>query len=314
MKNVCSWITCLWFRSLERMLPVRVLTALLWPFAALRAAQDVWFRPDLFESFDRLPVALRPSPIRSGTRMLHWKSRLHMRVSQFMCIWPDRLNRPGWTKRFQLNGIEHIDQLLREGHAVILAGLHLGPIKCIPHILRARQMQAATLANMPGLPVYQNWVYCLSDEAYGLHGVPRRLRTEQLREVVEFLKPGRVLYMAIDGVFGKRMVIEEQGVQFDMSTGFMRIAQRSAARIVPCAITTDGPLRFTIHFGTAIPMELLVQDAGHRDAGRLVLRQLLPWATESSHQFCTGHLRDYHAPQSITQPLWQSASMKEWAH
>lgn len=308
MKSAIHWTKCHLLRGLERLLPVPVLTAILWPFAAIPAVRAVIFHPSVFCSFAHLPEALRPQRKNLADLWRLWRARTNLRLSLRMCYWPDRLAKKGWQRCCRWDGIDRVDEVVRAGHAVILAGFHIGPYRCLPHFLRARGMPAATMANIPVLRVFQQWVYGLSDAAFGLRGVPRRLPTSQLREVIEFLRPGRILFVAVDGVFGNRIAVTTDGVQFQMATGFLRLADRTSARIIPCLIETDGPLQFVIHFGTAIPQSLIHDPAQHEEAGRQVLQQLMPLIKRCSHQFCIGNLQNYHQ-HTMPEPLWQAEEL-----
>jgi hypothetical protein len=160
------------------------------------------------------------------------------------------------------------------------------------------------LANLPPFPSHQPWLDSLGDAANSLDGIPRRFGTRQLREALAFLAAGNILYVAVDGVEGRRMSITETGVGLRMSTGFLRLAAKSSACVVPCHITATAPLRFAVEFGEVIPHHLIADPGNHGEAGRRILAQLLPILHSDPFQYWPSHLREYHDNPATPKPLW----------
>jgi hypothetical protein len=153
-------------------------------------------------------------------------------------------------------------------------------------------------------PSHQPWLDSLGDAANSLDGIPRRFGTRQLREALAFLAAGNILYVAVDGVEGRRMRITETGVGFRMSTGFLRLAAKSSACVVPCHITATAPLRFAVEFGEVIPHHLIADPGNHGEAGRRILAQLLPILRSDPFQYWPSHLREYYDNPATPKPLW----------
>jgi lauroyl/myristoyl acyltransferase len=253
-----------WLRWLEGWLPPTALGLLLWPVAAV-AATRAFFDARCLAGFEGLPPSLRGRSTRSTWpwRLWYWCTQANLQV--FLRLWPDRLRTRRWQARCHWVGRERLKRCLRTGQPVILAFAHFGPIHVLTHWLRASGIPAAILVQAPAHrgPV-RHRLARLADEANGLCDVPQILTTANLRQVVEFLKPRRLLLMAVDVNRGRESTVRGDDFCMRMATGPVRLAARVNAAVLPCVIRGEGLFRFTIELGPPVPAEWL---ADPRQAG-----------------------------------------------
>ena len=188
-----------WLRWLECRLPPQILAVLLWPGAAAAAAWAILREPGSVACFDQLPLVLRGKAARSTWPWLVWRWRTRANLQVFLRLWPDRLRAPRWQRRCRWLGREHLEQCLAEGRPVILAFPHFGPVPVLTYWLRAQGLAAAILVQPPvHRGPFRRHLVRLADEANGLKDVPVILSTGEIRRLRQFLKPCRLLLMAVD--------------------------------------------------------------------------------------------------------------------
>ena len=197
-----------------------------------------------------------------------------------------RLGSPYWQKRFQVVG-SLPDALPEWGQRpVILTFLHTGTYTVIPAFLRSRCLATAMLIG--GLPPWLESAYYRKimedgDRSYGLVGVPHTFhRRKELREMIRFLQPGRVLVTALEGgrLSPETDRYEVDGYPFHAKKGACRIAAQTNAVVIPVSARRTDVCRFEIRFGKPLPDELL-QKEDHAEATQYLISQLWPGIKEN---------------------------------
>lgn len=269
-------IICRSLRAAELFLPVCCLQLLLWPAAAFRAGCELFRGIATLRRFERLPASLRPCLSRPAWVRRLWRERARLHLTKLLCLWPNRLEQPRWKDRCHWIGLQHFEQLREQGHPIILAVLHFGPLIVLHYGLRSRGIPLATLFQWSSPPPQLRYLDRINDPAGRNDGLPHFFRLAKLREVYHFLKSGRVLMMAVDGRRGHHFLLNGNGFRIAMSTGMRRIAIRTGAIIIPCSITAERHMGFTVRFGAAVFPELVQDHSRHREACEHLLREFLP--------------------------------------
>src|SRR5262245_19057942 len=88
---------CRCFRTLDRVLPVRVIGLMFWPMVAFKSVCELTFATPTLRQFDRLPNALRPRLSRPEWIAYLWRERMRVNLTRLLCLWPDRLHRGRWV-------------------------------------------------------------------------------------------------------------------------------------------------------------------------------------------------------------------------
>jgi lauroyl/myristoyl acyltransferase len=176
-----------------------------------------------------------------------------------------RLGLPYWQKRFHVQGTPPWELAEWGVRPVVVAFLHTGAFTLIPFWIRSRGIPAAFV--MGGLPfmadnqAFQN-MRCAGDHRYGVDGVPLTFqrRGPAVRDAFRFLRPGRILAMALDGgrISHELDLYDVGGFPFYAKQGACRIAAQTNAIVVPMAISCSSKSpEFEVRFGAPVPDELL---------------------------------------------------------
>lgn len=214
-------------RMLERTCAPGVLSVLLWPAAAWRAARELRWRGPL-------PAAFLPATPRAR-RWTLWRQRVHLHLAQLMVLWPDRLGTARWQRRCDLAGIDAIRDAARRT-PVVLVTLHFGPFALLKYCLRASGLPVAALVGRDDemRPQYRRRLDTLSDRASGLSASPHLFDLSQIKAALRFVDEGGMLLMAIDGVHGHKTTVRHDDYALRLATGPVRIAARTGAVLIPC--------------------------------------------------------------------------------
>jgi lauroyl/myristoyl acyltransferase len=256
-------------RKLERRLPPDVLYRTLRPVASVRAALRLPFhrrRPPL-----PLPGCFGPDrqvPMGKLRRRTHY-------LNQALEFFPDRLAAPEWNSRCRINGLEQVRQARRRGKPVLLAFCHFGPYVLLRFWLRAGGIPAAALVQ--GNRASRPMVRRLTDRLSPFPDVPTAIYQDDLPRVIQFIKSGHPLLMALDRDTGKQIEVPvQEGWSFRMATGAIRLAASHEAELIPCAIIDEGGWHFRIELGRPVPRELLTGPHAWLPAGKHLLDHLFP--------------------------------------
>src|SRR5580704_4450330 len=148
-----------------------------------------------------------------------WRRRCWLNLTKCLEAWPDRLHEPRWQKRCRLDGFERFERIWGTGRAVVLVGLHFGPVSVFYHWLRARRLPAAALVgrNLRGPLTYRRCLGRMADRIHGLEGVSRAFEMSQLHEAVEFLRSPGVLITSADGDKGRQLLAQGEDYELSLS-------------------------------------------------------------------------------------------------
>jgi len=279
-------LACRCIRTLEQVLPVRVIWILCWPVAAFQAACQLTFATPTIRQFDRLPFVLRPRLSRPSWVAYLWRERTRVNLARMLCFWPDRLRRGRWTDHCHCVGLERLEHEHARGRPVALALPHIGPLVLVCHWLRARDLPAAVLRKRASArrPLYWKYIDRLSG-AGGRSNRPAGFDLTELRRAFEHLRAGRILAMAVEGRHAQHLRLSGEGFTFDMATGILRLAAATGAVVMPCLITAGPRMSFTVHLGEPVPDELVVDADRHRAACDHLLREFLAVVGRHPGQF-----------------------------
>jgi lauroyl/myristoyl acyltransferase len=276
MRESCILLACRFFRALERVLPVPVISLLCWPVAAAQAACQLTFVTPTVRQFDRLPRALRPPLSRAAWVAYLWRECTRINLARLLCLWPERLCRGRWAERCRSVGLERLKQAQASGRPVALAFLHFGPMILLCHWLRAQNLPAAALRTRPSAerPLYWKYIDRLSAPSHApdLQSVIGRA---ELRRAKAHLRAGRILAITVEGRHERHLRLVRDGFAFDMATGILRLAAATGAVVMPCLLTAGPRMSFTAHFGDPVPDELVVDTNRHPAACEHLLREFL---------------------------------------
>lgn len=272
-------------RGLDRILPVPLLYGALFPIAFVRAFLHRLLKGRRTKSL--------PGCFRRSQSVSPFLPRLPVYLNRSLEFLPGSLARPKWRARCPIEGLEPIQQAVREKRRVLLAFLHFSLYGQLRNWLRAA-----------GLPV-ATFVGAVSRERSGLKrrkdrwalfpDIPTAFHSDQLAEALRFLRAGNPLLIALDGIRGKSFEIPAcDGWTFQMATGPLRIAANHNAEIYPCVLTAEGTWRFRIRIGEPVPKHLL-EPGKEVEAGTHLLRQMLPEIERHPEQ-CREQLLDLFTP------------------
>src|SRR5262249_53542142 len=115
-------------------------------------------------------------------------------------------------------------------------------------------------------PAYRQQLDALADRAASLEDEPRLFDTEQIWDLQEFLRSGRVLLVAIDGDRGRSLIVVGDDMAIRLATGPLTLARVTGATVVPCLMVALPGLRAIAHFGKPVPATLVADRSEHRAA------------------------------------------------
>jgi lauroyl/myristoyl acyltransferase len=203
-----------------------------------------------------------------------WRRRTELNLVRFLWMIPDRLKEARWQRRCRCTGRKQFEQLCVQDRPVILAVLHFGPLLVLRYWLRAHGWAAAFLSDL--LLSCGDYVQRLSDQATGLGAIPHTFDVKRLKPVYQFLRPSRILIIAVDGAHGRHCEVAADDWSLRMAPGALRLAARTNAIMVPCLVGAERPLRLSIHFGDPVPDDWVADPTRHPAACVHLLREFLP--------------------------------------
>lgn len=246
-----GFASCALLRGLERRLSLSALYRILWPVYTGRAALNELFKRPQLET--RGPEWLR-YPVNFRARLRRRRERY------FNCVlemFPDRLARPEWLARCQLEGAEHLQAAQAAGRPAVLAFYHFGAFFLLRHWLRAHGFPVA--AFIGGSPETRGRFRLYMDQLTPFPEVRLFFYPGQLRAVAEFLATGNVLCMAVDTPVGKQTRVSAgRGWTFAMNAGAARLAARHCAELLHCSLVNEGAWRYRLCIS---PTQQLAADA-----------------------------------------------------
>ncbi len=265
-------------RLADRVLPLSVFRALLWPGAAAFGAYQLLYRGPTYRAFRKLPRSLRPEERRLRWGLRLWSGRTAMLMSKLVRFWPDRLREPRWRKQCRFLGAERLDAARSAGRPVILAALHYGNLNELGHWLRARGVVSAILSgdDPARISTYRERLGLHRDAAFGMEGLPRILRVDQLWDVRDFLNgPNRALIVTVDAEHKTRILVRGDGYNLRIATGMLRLAAIVNAVVIPCAVRSPRGLTFEVILGSPVPDSEIITNPDPMAASVHIVREIL---------------------------------------
>ena len=236
-------------RFAERVLPLPLLSLLLWPPAA---AWDLVHlsRRKLLTCWRRFPQSWHPRRVRFFVLQ-----SLGLYHAQLVYSWPDRLCTARWLSRCRLEGEVDLVRSLDPDRAMILASVHVGPSEIMNYWLRAHGIVTTTVRGLwpDHLQPLASRQHALSPPA----DVPVFLPVNEMSRVRQFLGAGQRLLIMVDVDRGKQIHVPFENHSFRMATGAIRLAALAGAELIPCVIVETGSWKFAIYFGTPVPRSYL---------------------------------------------------------
>jgi len=175
----------------------------------------------------------------------------------------DRLGLPYWKKRLTLRGEPLQTRPDWEKRPVILAFLHTGPYLLIRLWIRSLGIKAAayvgTIPSVLDNEYYQK-ILEEADKKYDLADVPHTFRgVDELMKAVRFLKPGRVLTIALEGGYSYTNddCREIEGIPIFLKDGVCHMAAKTNAIIIPTSIHRTESCRYELRLGKQVPDALI---------------------------------------------------------
>jgi len=158
-----------------------------------------------------------------------------------------------FIKRFvRLEGIDHLDRILREGRGVVLIAGHIG----IPHLafnaLRVMGYDVVLLSGVtPKNPSHRRFrYYDISENTIFVHDPS--LSEEYKKRILETLRSGKIIYYDGDAGEGrKKVTLSFLGKEMDFPTGMLHLARQAKAAIIPFIHLYQGG-EMTLTFKAAI--------------------------------------------------------------
>lgn len=229
---------------LERCLSPAVFATLAWPGIAAVAMRRV---------FRRQGRAWRDavSGMRAGRPGIYatWRHIVDDIYLMLVTLWPDRWHERRWARRFQLTGLEHVQNLAADGTPVVVAVVHFTHLSMLRYVLRSQGIPAASLMGFrkthPTMAVRD----ALLDRIAGLEEVPNRFVAADLRPAYAFLRSGRCLIIACDVATAESVAITTTLGTLRVAVGPFRFAQMTGAAVVPAILWQSRRWRFEARFG-----------------------------------------------------------------
>ncbi|PYL60702.1 MAG: hypothetical protein DMF24_09335, partial [Verrucomicrobia bacterium] len=269
-------------RLAERVLPLSVLSFLLWPPAAVWDLLHLRQRTPLI-SWRRFPESWRPKRWRFLLRQ-----SLALYHAQLLYVWPDRLRSARWLSRCRLEGGSEYIGSCEGKRAVVGVSLHFGPVAILPYWLRAHGI-VLTSVRTPAIDYLEdltNYQFSLSPPA----DVPVFLSTSEiglsprLSSIRKILGPIKRLGMLVDVDRGKQFYVRFEDRLFRMATGPIRFAQMLDAELVPVLIVETATWKYAIHFGSPVPQQYLDNSADMEAIGTHLLQEFSKVITRHPEQ------------------------------
>jgi len=240
-------------RFLERVLPIPMLRAALWPAVAVSAFR----RAFLFRRHDwkspKLPVALRSK----GSNLLFlWRMCEGFYFRQILTCFPDRLSCPRWRKRVRVEGLDHLLPLVERQQPVVLATIHFGHINLLRYLLSTMGIDAAlVVVRGPKNIVSHRIKDSLLNRARPSRPAPPDLIATEVAQNTKYLSSGKVILIAVDASSSQQLHVSVPGASFETAIGAFQMARMAGAKLVPCVLREESPWRFVIRIGEPIAGE-----------------------------------------------------------
>lgn len=224
---------------------------------------DILRRLTDYHQFKRLRASLPPELQSRSKPFLHYMRMLiHWHGSLCIGLFYDRIDRPAWQSRFQVEGTRPEHHPEWPNRPVILVFIHVGGFPLLRYWFRSCRLPTAIFVQgiPPILDATADWIREAGNRHFGLAEVPDIFKGKRaLRDMITFLQPGRVLAMALDG-YPENTGLERyewKNHPIYLKSGALRLASSAQAVVIPVTVSQPGFLRFKIRFEEPLPDHLL---------------------------------------------------------
>lgn len=230
-------------RALERMVPPSLLAVALREFSSFAnpfSRESVVPPVEQFKALSRISAAF---PIPDAKRIA--RERTLNRLDRMAACWPDRYREKKWKSRCRIDGLAGLQELAKQKRPVVLPTFHFGPLFIHRYWLRAHDLPVANLiredtaARSP-----------FREEKDRLSGAKRPhvfSVGRDLKEAARWLQGGGMLLIPIDLPTTRDLTVPVREGHFRLSTGFVRLARKHSAAVIPTLSVHTGPFEWEIH-------------------------------------------------------------------
>lgn len=285
-------------RVVGRIVPLKLVWLLLWPFAMALAFRGVRRERRIYN----LTIMPALAPADRQTTFRRTLDRANVLLTRLLFLWPERLASADFDC-CHIEGAHRLDLLKPGQRPVILACLHYGPMTIGGEWLRAHgyPVSAVAMVALDERPSLRRNLGELRDRLGGVGHVPPFIQGDHVMTIRDHLKTNGLLGVAIDGKHGKHSGFPTVGdIGLWMRTGIFRMAEITDARIVPLLVRARPFFGFTLYIGEPVPDELIADRSRHLEAGQHVMRELLPILAICPGQCTDFLLRCLHPADSYT--------------
>jgi lauroyl/myristoyl acyltransferase len=228
-----------------------------------------------------VPVAALPARgARRPTRTEKWRYLTAFQQHWWLIGWLDRLSEARWRRRVEIEGLADLKRVLAD-RPVVLVTIHTSSVVALAPLIRATGIPTAAMPADPSWftsPARRRKVALA--ERIGDAPVFGR---GSMRDLIAYLKPGRLVLIAADHSGGRQVEVPWSGGRALFSTTAFRVARSTGSAVVPVLITTTGRWRYRITLLPAVPAQLVVSQ-DHEAAAADVAERLVPLAAAVPEQ------------------------------
>jgi KDO2-lipid IV(A) lauroyltransferase len=150
----------------------------------------------------------------------------------------------------RINGVENIDRGLAKGKGVLLLLIHSGNYELTPPLLAARGYRLNSILKAPDEPIFK-----LINRSRSYRGIKliNVLEDDMYRESLRALANNELVGLLVDtgASEGRHETIEFLGRKVPVAAGWLTLAQRSGAAVIPSLSKREGE-KIAITFGEAL--------------------------------------------------------------
>jgi len=257
------------WRGLERGLGIRCLFLVAWFCCGCRATFN--------------EISKRPKPARNEPAWLRIDGSLRARVRRrqqgylihILGCFADRMGRPEWRALCRLEGAEHLEAARRAGRPVVLGFFHYGLIYNALIWLRAYGYPVAIYRG--GDLKTRGKMAQIRDRLMPFPEVRALFFPGEMREVLQFMRSGHMLLLAVDMPTGRRTTAEtDDGWMTRLNTGAAELANLMGADLMVLSSVYEEWNRFRIRIIPVGPGGPMRTEKEWAEANRRLFAGALP--------------------------------------
>ena len=198
----------------------------------------------------------------------------------------DRMTRPEWRAICRLEGAEHLEAARQAGRPVVLGFFHHGPVHNLRLWLRAYGFAAGIYRG--GSLKIRGKMAQFRDRLTPFPEVPQLFFPGEMREVIQFLRAGNILLIAVDMPTGRRTAAEtDDGWITRLNTGAAELANLTGADLMAISCVNEDWNRFRIKISHLTAGAPLRTEREWAEANRRLFAAVLPDFKKYPEQFGT---------------------------